>query len=226
MFLRIYVLALMGYFSVVVAYSFYKENVGTKPLAVKSFPKITIKSHLGEYKTINDYKGKTILVDFWFSACPPCLDEMKYFPELLGRYDDLVIMSFSIDSESHTLKLLEEKPKPWNFIVKDNPRWSFYNVNRMEQNGYVDLLKVESFPTYFLIDKEGTIISAPKSAIYSVEKELGGLASLRLSFKNHLDEFNIKKVLKAFVLFNLIAGIVLLGIFFVKRDLLKRYISD
>lgn len=205
----------------VVCYTFYRKNVITEPLAVQEFPRIAIKNHLGEYKTINDYKGKTILVDFWFSTCARCLDEMKYFPELLDQYDDLVIMSFSVDSEKLTANLLEKKPKPWSFIDKDNPRWTFYNVDKKEKNGYVDILNVSAFPAYFLIDKEGAIISSPRNAIYSVEKELGGWFSLSATYKNYLDEFDLRYILKIFGVFNLLVVILLPGVFFIKRYLGK-----
>jgi len=143
---------------------------------------------------------------------------MKYFPELLDRYDDLVIMSISIDMESHTQKLLAERPAPWNFLNGNHPRWMFYNADKQEKNGYIDRLKVNSFPAYFLIDKQGKIISSPEDGIYSVEKELGGLFSHSLSIRHHFNKLNGKKILKAFLLFNLMAGIVIVGLFYLKGD--------
>jgi len=225
-FYTLYLISLVGFFVFVNAFRFYKQNVLAESIPVNEFPRIAIRNHFGEYKTIDDYKGKTILVDFWFSACPLCLDEMKYFPELLKRYDDLVIMSFSVDSESHTKKVLENKPKPWTFLITDNPRWTFYNVDRKEKNGYVEVLKVGSFPTYFLINKNGEIISSPRNAIYSVEKELGGLSSLGLSFDNYLDEYDFKDIIELFLLFNLLAGVALLSVFILKRDVFNQYIAN
>ena len=55
-----------------------------------------------------------LLVDFWFQGCQPCLEEMKYFPVLLKKdHNDLAI---SIDPKAATKKLLEQKPKPWDFL--------------------------------------------------------------------------------------------------------------
>jgi thiol-disulfide isomerase/thioredoxin len=182
------------------------------------FPVAALKNHRGQFNTIDDFKGKTVLVNFWFSTCPPCLDEMKYFPELLNRYDDLVIMSISIDSESHTYKLLAAKPAPWTFLNGDHPRWMFYNVDKQEKNGLADRLNVKSFPTYFLLDREGKIISSPEDGIYGVEKEMGGWLSHSLSLKHHFNNANVKKMLKAFLLFNLLAGIVMIGLFYYKGN--------
>lgn len=215
---KIYLLSFLIYALVSGIYSFYKNNAGTEPLSEEDFPGTALKNHRGQSNTIDDFKGKTVLVNFWFSTCPPCLDEMKYFPELLNRYDDLVIMSISIDSENHTQKLVTEKTAPWTFLNGDHPRWMFYNVDKLEKNGYVDRLKVNSFPTYFLLNREGKIISSPKDGLYGVEKELGGWLSHSLSLKHHFNKVNVRKTLKTFLLFNLLAGIVMIGLFYYKGN--------
>jgi peroxiredoxin len=90
-------------------------------------PQITLENQFEELKSFSDYKGKVLLVDFWFQGCKPCLEEMKFFPELLKKYDsELAIMSISIDPKERTEYLLEQKPKPWNFLVSDNKNWTFY----------------------------------------------------------------------------------------------------
>lgn len=214
---RVYLIVLVCFLSIGVSYTFYKKNFGKQSVYVTEFPRIPIKDHLGAYRTIDDYKGNTILVNFWFSTCPLSLDEMKYFPELLERYDNLVIMSFSIDSAAVTEAVLKNKAEPWNFIDTDNPRWTFYNVNREEKGGYADVLKVNSFPTYFLINEEGHIISSPRNAIFAIEREMSGIFSLRASYKNYIDEFGIKDVLKAIVLFHLTVVVVFLLLFLVRK---------
>ncbi len=222
---KVYLLALVCFLPVGVAYTFYKKNFGKQPVHVKDFPRIEILNHLGEYKTIDDYKGNTLLVNFWFADCPFSLDEMKYFPELLDRYDDLTIMSFSIDSASVTREVLKNKVDPWNFIVTENPQWTFYNVDREEKGGYVELLNVNSFPTYFLINKQGEIISSPRNAIFAIEQELSGIFSLRSSYLNYMDKFGVQDVEKAVVTFHLMVTVLFLVLFFV-RKYSKKYSGD
>ncbi len=211
--INVYLLALVCFLLMAVAYTFYMKNFRLQPIAVKDFPRIEIRNHRGEYKTIDDYKGNTLLVNFWISSCPYCLDEMKYFPDLLDRYDDLAIMSLAIDSVSVTEEVLKNKAAPWQFIVTDNPQWTFYNVDRTEKGGYVDLLKLKTFPAYFLIDKNGEIISSPRNAIFAVERELSGLFSLRAAYRNYFDEFGFEDAVKAAVLFHLMV-IIIFGLLF------------
>jgi thiol-disulfide isomerase/thioredoxin len=146
-------------------------------------PQITLENQFGELKSFSDYKGKVLLVDFWFQGCKPCLEEMKFFPELLKKYDsELAIMSISIDPKEKTEYLLEQKPKPWNFLVSNNKNWTFYNDNRKDQS-LVYELKIAEYPTYLLFDKKGDLISTPNNGIAAVENELSGIFGHDLTFK-------------------------------------------
>lgn len=146
-------------------------------------PQITLENQFGELKSFSVYKGKVLLVDFWFQGCKPCLEEMKLFPELLEKYgSELAVMSISIDHKERTKYLLEQKPKPWNFLVSDKKNWTFYNDNRKDSS-LVHELKIVEYPTYLLFDKKGDLISTPNNGIGAVENELSGIFGHDLIFK-------------------------------------------
>lgn len=146
-------------------------------------PEIALENQFGELKSFSDYKGKVLLVDFWFQGCKPCLEEMKFFPELLKKYDsELAIMSISIDPKERTEFLIKQKPKPWNFLLSDDKNWTFYNDNRKDKS-LVYELKIGEYPTYLLFDKEGELISTPHNGIAAVENELSGIFGHDLTFK-------------------------------------------
>ena len=164
-----------------VAY-YFLTNVSTIKTD-NGIPDIKMENQFGELKSFSDYKGKVLLVDFWFQGCQPCLEEMKYFPELLKKYDsDLAIMSISIDSKETTKNLIENKPKPWNFLISNNRNWTFYNVN-LKGKSLITELPVVEYPTYLLFDKNGVFINTPFSGIAGVENELNGIFGLDLTFK-------------------------------------------
>ncbi len=78
-----YTLSLFLFCFAIFVINFYYKNVGDTETAITDFPKIPLANQFGELKTVDDYKGKLVLVDFWFAACEPCLEEMKFYPELL-----------------------------------------------------------------------------------------------------------------------------------------------
>ena len=41
----------------------------------------------GEF-TLSEYRGKTVVVNFWATWCGPCCEELPYFDELYKNYDD------------------------------------------------------------------------------------------------------------------------------------------
>lgn len=190
--LKRYILGLFVFYTVIIILFLVKQNSSKYDKNIQ-LDDIVLKNQFGELKSISDYKGKVILMDFWFAGCTPCLKDMKYFPQLLNRYkEDLVIMSVTIDPESVTQKLLSNKKKPWDFLIANNPNWTFYN-NKHGEN-FIKRLNITNYPTYLLFNKKGELISTPISAIYGVENELSGLFSLKITI-----EKNIKTIaLRAF----------------------------
>lgn len=199
-FLKLYSISLLLFFLAIFIITFYIKNVGDREKVITHFPKIALKNQFGQLKTIDDYKGKLILVDFWFSGCKPCLEEMKFFPQLLKKHDDLVILSMSVDSPMWTQCLLTEKRKPWDFLEAKNNNWTFYNIN----NENLKFFKVSSFPTYFIIDKKGALLGSPKSGLYAVENKLGNIFTANLSVEKHFSAYSKKEILKVFRLYTVL----------------------
>jgi len=53
----------------------------------------------GKTVTLSDFKGKVIILDFWATHCPPCIQEIPDFVKLYNKYKDkgLVIIGVSLD---------------------------------------------------------------------------------------------------------------------------------
>lgn len=188
-FIKRYLIGLFSMYFLLAIFAYIMLTSINDITADNGIPDFKMENQFGELKSFNDYKGKVLLVDFWFQGCAPCLEEMKFFPELLKKYDsELAIMSISIDGKEHTKQLLESKPKPWNFLETTNKNWTFYNDNQQE-NSYVRELQVASYPTYLLFDKNGELISTPFSGIAGVENKLSGIFGLDLTFetRDHKD---------------------------------------
>ena len=60
----------------------------------------------GAEVNLADFKGKPMLINFWATWCPPCLEEIPYFVELVDKYKDdgLVVLGISTDDTADQLK--------------------------------------------------------------------------------------------------------------------------
>jgi thiol-disulfide isomerase/thioredoxin len=104
---------------------------------------------------IAPWKGKIILIDVWGTWCGPCRMAMKHSLELYERMKPYNMYFLYLANRSDETS--------WKNVIKE------YNVNG-ENVGHVNLpaeqqaaverfLKVNSYPSYFLIDREGHLLN-------------------------------------------------------------------
>ena len=147
---------------------------------------------------------------------------MKHYPKLLEKHDsDLAIMSISIDSVQTTKNLLEQKPKPWDFLIPDNKNWTFYNDNRKE-NSYVEEFGITYYPKYLLFNKQGELTSTPFSGIAGAEIELGGIFGLDLTFKTEAHKEARVELSYLIIPYTILTFLILGIIFIIKRFTRKK----
>lgn len=114
----------------------------------KPFPIIDLPNQKEEKISVNNFKGKVTLVDFWASWCKPCRIN---HPKLISLYNDykksnFEILSISIDTDTNN----------WvKAIKKDNLTWT--NILDKEKNVF-NTLGLFGIPASFLIDEKGLII--------------------------------------------------------------------
>ena len=89
-----------------------------------------------------------MLLDFWGTWCPPCVESVPGLRELNKRFakeSSFVMISVSSDGD-------EDKWK--DFIAKEKMVWVQYlDRDRKVQRAF----RVSAFPTYILLDADGVI---------------------------------------------------------------------
>src|SRR5215204_3508547 len=66
----------------------------------------------GSISKLKDFAGKVVILDFWATYCPPCIEEIPHLKELKARYgDDLVLIGLHVGGE-------EDRPKVPEFVEK------------------------------------------------------------------------------------------------------------
>ena len=98
-------------------------------------------------RSLEDLRGKVVLIDMWATWCRPCRDGFPHLKKLHEKHadDGLVILGIHSARAWQTMKgLVEEAELPWAFAAdKDGKMGS--------------KLGVQYIPTYFAIDRKGTM---------------------------------------------------------------------
>ncbi len=112
-------------------------------------PDFSFTSAEGEHITLEDLRGKVVLLDFWGTWCPPCVESVPELRNLHKRYSKdgtpFVLIGISSDSDEEEWKAFTEKNK----MI-----WPQY---RDEDRRIQRAFGVRAFPTYIVIDHEGIV---------------------------------------------------------------------
>ena len=126
----------------------------TAPLAAEPVD-FTLDNLDGKPVSLSDFRGKWVIVNYWATWCPPCLDEI---PDLVQLYEDnrdtLVVLG--VDFEEVNTEYLRE------FV--DSHMMS-YPVMHMEPLPVTPLGPVQGLPTTYIISPQGELVARQEGQV-------------------------------------------------------------
>lgn len=107
----------------------------------------------GRKVDMTDLRGKVVLVDFWATWCPPCVEEV---PQLVETYEKLKdrgfeIVGISLDSDKAALE---------KFTAENKMTWPQFFDGKGWENEIAQRFRIQSVPTMWLFDREGKLVDA------------------------------------------------------------------
>ena len=137
----------------------------------KPAPDFQLKTFDGKAVSLADYRGKVVLLDFWATFCPPC---MQALPDLQALHTKnaargFAVVGVTVDDRAALVQKATSRAKVTYPILQATPEvWNAYKVNAL--------------PSLILVGRDGRIIrryggEADKTAMLAeIERALGAPA--------------------------------------------------
>jgi thiol-disulfide isomerase/thioredoxin len=96
----------------------YKTGLASDP-AIKAFFANPWQTADGKPVDTEKWRGKVLVVNFWASWCPPCVEEMPTLDALQGEFKDqnVLFVGIGIDSHSNIRQFLEMTPVSYPIVI-------------------------------------------------------------------------------------------------------------
>jgi thiol-disulfide isomerase/thioredoxin len=110
-------------------------------------PDFSITTLSREFLELGDLHGKVVVLDFWGTWCPPCVQAVPWLRDLQKKHakDPLVMIGISSDTDERVLR---------DFRGKNQMEWpEYWDRDRKFQQTW----GIRAWPTYVVIDDEGII---------------------------------------------------------------------
>lgn len=118
--------------------------------ATQSAPDVTFTDLQGQSVTMQDLRGKVVLVKFWATSCVTCITQMpatiKHQQDLSPRGFETIAVAMQYDPPNYVRNYAETRELPFSVVIDAQGELA---------KAFGD---VQLTPTTFLIDKQGHII--------------------------------------------------------------------
>ncbi|MGG1959629.1 TlpA disulfide reductase family protein [Bacillus pumilus] len=124
-------------------------------------PDFELKTLDGQTASLSDYQGKKVLVNFWATWCKPCRTEMPDLDAIRSEYDQVEVLAVNLTTT--------EKSVDHVAAFADELKLSFPIL--LDQKGIQARYQVLSYPTTYILDEKGRIMSVKHQMLTKKEIE-------------------------------------------------------
>jgi thiol-disulfide isomerase/thioredoxin len=140
------------------------ELISSGPFAEykdKEFPIFNLNTLFDGKFDSEKLKGKPTLINFWFTKCAPCIDEMPVLNKIKEKYkEDFNFIAITYEKKEDVVKFLKKHPFEFEHLV--------------DAEDFTDQLGIKAYPMNLFLDRNG-ILKYIKNGIPYESKEGGEL---------------------------------------------------
>lgn len=99
----------------------------------------------GRSLQLSTYRGKVVVLNFWATWCPPCIEEIPSLNQLQRQMPQLVVLGVSVDQDGDAYR---------QFLVEHRIDFTTIRDPQRHSNALYGTLR---FPESYVIDRDGQI---------------------------------------------------------------------
>ena len=130
------------------------KSVQTFPVEISSsypdiksgdvFPDFNLLDNKGQEWTREDFKGKKVVINFWYTGCKPCVYEMPELSTWVSKYSDVLFIAITHQSSEQIAGIIKEKNFRFHQLV--------------DAQDLIDAIGVGSYPLTLILDEDSRVI--------------------------------------------------------------------
>lgn len=112
----------------------------------KKFDGFSANDMNGKLVDTKQLKGKVLVINFWFTTCPPCKAERPYLNQIVNDYksdSNVVFIAIALDQKEQLEPYLTDHEFKYNIIPAGKKIADSYDI--------------QGYPTQVIVDKEGKV---------------------------------------------------------------------
>jgi thiol-disulfide isomerase/thioredoxin len=140
--------AAIGLLLVAFVYVIYASINERVVVAGDSAPSFSIATEGGRTVSLDQFGGKLLILNFWATWCPPCVEETPSLSEFAARFANkgVVVLGVSVDKDEKAYRAFLQQFRP-TFLTARDPE--------MKINGEYGTFK---YPETYIIDAKGKVV--------------------------------------------------------------------
>lgn len=122
-----------------------KDKKNRKELKGKVIENLNLTDLNGNIYTLEDLKGKVIVLNFWFTKCAPCIKEIPDLNKMLQKHgtENVAYFAITFDEKEIVEEFIKKKQIDFTIIPEDTKT--------------IEQFSIGFYPTNIIIDKEGKV---------------------------------------------------------------------